>query len=296
MTISEAQRIERRLYIGSSDVAAICGVDEYKSAADVWYSKVFSGDEWGGNHYTEAGNYIEEGLIRYAEGQLGVPEGTAVRNAQFKKEISGVPFISNLDGYLADSGMVIEAKSTGNTHEWGTNGSDQIPDKVIFQVHQQMLTSGARTAVVPACFGYRGLRLGMYRLDWSQEVADFIVETCARFWHQNVVTKQRPDGPAPRLDTLRLLNREPEETVELPQDLVDQWHEARKQASDWRKEKERLDKEILSAMETVDPDGRVTLAEIGLAEGGYIDYSRSAKGRRSMKWKAEPWQKDETGS
>lgn len=292
MTISNAQRVERRMWIGSSDVAAICGVDTFKSITDVWYSKVFVADEWKGNAYTEAGDYAEEGLVCYAEDQLGVPRGTALRNAQFKKD-EGTPFAANLDGYLPDQGIVIEAKSTGMKEDWGAVNTDQVPDKVLFQVHHQMYCSGARSAVVPCLLGYRGLRYMLYRVDWNQEIADFMLSKCQRFWHENVLAKSKPEGPVPRLDTLKLLHREQEETVELEQGLVDRWNEARAAMSEWRKEKEKLDREILSALEVrqerADGSAEVRLADIGLAKDGYIDYSCGPRGRRSLKWKAEPW-------
>lgn len=288
MTISNAQRIERRMWIGSSDVPAICGVDQHKSIVDIWYSKVHSSKDWGGNAYTDAGDYAEEGLVRFAEDQLGVPQCTAIRNAQFKRD-DGTPFSANTDGWLEELGIIIEAKQTGAHEDWGRPCTDEVPDKALFQVHQQMYCSGAKKAIIPVAMGFRGVKYIWYMVERSEEVIDFMLAECQRFWHEHVLPQIKPEGPTPRLDTLKLLDREPEETVHLTQALVDEWNEARAAMSEWRKEKERLDVLILGELEVRDKEGKVRLAEIGLAENGYIDYTAGPKGRRAMNWKAEPW-------
>ena len=62
MPITEQQRIERRASIGSSDVAAILGVDTFRNAADVYWSKVQVLDT-PGNPAMDAGTRFEPTIM-----------------------------------------------------------------------------------------------------------------------------------------------------------------------------------------------------------------------------------------
>ena len=286
MTITAAQLEERHLWIGASEVPAICGVDPYRSAVDVWYSKVHGRESKITTEFSRAGDYAEEGLVRFAEDELGLEWGTAERNAEFKLE-DGVPFVAHLDGWLPEQKIVVECKQTGEVETWGSVKTDAVPDKVMYQVQQQMYLSGGQETIVSVAFGFKGVKYVYFRVPRSQELIDHIVGVCQRFWFENVLTKVKPEGSVPRLETLKQAEREPELTTVLDQELVNEWNAARAAQSEWRKEKIRLDALILTGLECEGSDGSPLLAEIGLAEDGYVDYSPGPKGKRSLKWKAE---------
>lgn len=278
MTISKSQLLERRLYIGSSDVAAICGVNPWKGPVDVWLEKTQPMREWAGNQHTDAGNYAEEGLICYAEDQLGIARGVAIRNAQFRRT-DVAPWSANLDAFDPTNNIVIEAKTSGDVEAWGVQDTDQVPEHVLYQVQHQLYCANSEKALVVLALSYKGLTYRRYWVKRSDELIDHMLECSSRFWHEHVEAGVRPVGVA-REDTLRRVEREVEETIEIDQDLVDRWNEAKSAQSEITKVRKKLDAEILNALGT---------AEIGLAKGGFVDYSAGPKGKRTLRWKAEPW-------
>lgn len=278
MTISKSQLLERRLYIGSSDVAAICGVNPWKGPVDVWLEKTQPMREWAGNKHTDAGNYAEEGLICYAEDQMGVPRGTALRNVQFRRT-ERAPWSANLDAFEPNKRWVIEAKTSGDVEAWGVQDTDEVPEHVLYQVQHQLYCANAEVAMVVLALSYKGLTYRRYFVQRSDELIDHMLDCSARFWNEHVEAGVKPEGVA-RQETLRRVEREVEETTEMDQDLVDEWLEMKLLQSEVTKKRKDLDAAILNALGT---------AEIGLARSGYVSYSAGPNGKRTLRWKAEPW-------
>ncbi|HRR40229.1 MAG TPA: YqaJ viral recombinase family protein [Syntrophales bacterium] len=72
MPITETQREARRKHLGSSDVAAILGVDPFKNAYDVWLEKTGKVDSSDiSSEAAEIGNALETGILNLAERRLG---------------------------------------------------------------------------------------------------------------------------------------------------------------------------------------------------------------------------------
>jgi putative phage-type endonuclease len=64
--------IERRKYLGASEVAAVLGLDRYKTPLDVYNEKTGFSAPFEGNKHTERGNRLEAIAAEYYTEQTGV--------------------------------------------------------------------------------------------------------------------------------------------------------------------------------------------------------------------------------
>lgn len=219
--ITELQRTLRQKYIGASDAPAICGVDPYASPADVWLVKTGRADSFAGNEDTERGNLLEPVVLSWAETQLN---GAAILRNHFVKNEDYPSLCANLDGVVAAESAVVEAKTTVNADQWGEPGTDHIPDRVIVQVHQQMLLMGKAwtMAYVPVLLpGYRSFDFRMYRVERDDKLAEAIGARCMEFWDRFIVTDTRPDDFKPSIEVLKRVRREPNKTVPVSEAALD---------------------------------------------------------------------------
>jgi len=69
--ITEEQLKQRENHVGSSDMAAIMGVDPWRSSADVWFEKTGKLKEQAETEAMYLGNKLEGGVLDFAEEKLG---------------------------------------------------------------------------------------------------------------------------------------------------------------------------------------------------------------------------------
>jgi putative phage-type endonuclease len=200
--ITKKQRKERRQHIGSSDAAAIVGLDPWKTAMDVYLSKVHPSDETT-NPAMEAGNVAEPGLLSWWKSRHAkkVERGVTWRSPDYGTDHCA----ANLDGYhgYGENIEIIECKSTGDTRMW----QDEVPAHVLAQVaHQLYCVRRAKVAWVVVFMAGRGVN--EYRLDRDNVPWQKVGEACKRFWDEHVARKIPPGGEA-SMDTLKSIARTP---------------------------------------------------------------------------------------
>lgn len=122
---------------------------------------------------------------------------------------------AHIDG-LVESAKVIEAKSVGwyMRREWGEPGTDEVPDRVLWQVQEQLAVTGCSIGEVPVCFidenSLRQLLTGklppieIYVIPADRDLEAYIVERCGKVWqHVEARTLPEPEKPS----DVRLLYR-----------------------------------------------------------------------------------------
>jgi putative phage-type endonuclease len=233
--ITAEQRQLRKGYIGSSDAAAIMGLDEYRSPADVWLEKTGQADDFEGNANTERGNLLEPVLVNWAEAKLSA----ALIRDLMKVSDCGL-LAANYDGIqpsvhngggdgpgpggVNDEPFIVEAKTSNNPDEWGADGTDEVPDRVLIQTHHAMYVAGPkyRVAYVPVLLpGYRSFDFRLYRVVRSDDLADTIASRGREFMRDYVQTGRRPDDFKPSLEVLKRMRRQPKKVVPVSDELVD---------------------------------------------------------------------------
>ncbi len=205
--ISDLQKEQRKRFIGSSDTAALFGLDPFKPATDVYVDKVFDLEkELPESEAMDIGNRYEGVLLDYASDKLGYP---IERNLTFISDTYPI-FACNLDGLIIkEDGTceIVEAKTTGMADEWGKESTDEVPDRVLLQVHHQMLCTGFKTAHVVALIGKFGLKEKIYKVDRNDELIKTIIDTGSNFWYNNVIPKIPPKEDIKRPEIIRYIKR-----------------------------------------------------------------------------------------
>lgn len=246
MGITAEQRIERRNHIGSSDMAAILGLDPFKTAYDLWLDKTGRVTDIEETPAMYAGKRFEDGVLDFAQDKLG-----ALSRNQ-RRVLEGTPLAANIDAVLDAAQEPVEAKTVGLFGPvrdwWGDDGTDQVPDRVIIQTHVEMLCLESKPSVchVPAFIGGRGF--AMFHVPRNEQICDVIVRRAVEFWQQNVQGDTPPDGSAASLQIVKLLKREPKKIVNVAPELVKAWLEAKEIESDAKKAKEAAEAQVLAAL------------------------------------------------
>lgn len=222
--ISEWSRANRHTTIGSSDVPVILGLVPQTNAADLWLQKKRRTREFTGNEATKLGEVMEPIMVDWALERLSL-----VRLMRDVECVSAADpmYIANLDaiGELPNGGgeLNVEAKSTGlvgplKYEEWGPEGTDMVPPKVIAQTHFQMFCRGpdCTKTCVAAMLGGRGRQLF-----WVQRDEEFVAKMMSHVEEfKRAMQSDTPPNMAPTLDVLEQLRRREGHITEVPDEKM----------------------------------------------------------------------------
>lgn len=146
MTLTPEQIESRKLTIGGSDIGAIIGENNYKTAYDVWEEKVNCKNiDLSKNKSVVIGNLLEIPLLIKYDSIKG--STSRLCETFFHRDYK---FLSaNLDGVAiyADEekgNHIVEIKTAScfNKDEWGLSGSQVVPKQYYAQIAHYMLVTG----------------------------------------------------------------------------------------------------------------------------------------------------------
>ena len=239
--ITKEQRELRKKYLGSSDLPSVLGMDSWRTIGDVWLEKtgrvVIDEKE---SSVQDFGSTFEGAVLDHFEKKHAV---TLKRNQFFTNGV----FCSNLDGLIdGSSPEVVEAKTTGLADEWGPIGTDEIPERVLIQVHEQMYVVSkatqkeCRIAWVPVLIpAFRHFEVRIYQIKRNDALMESAIQIGDLFWRNHVLTDIPPESFVPSLEVVKRIRRTPNKTVEIADELVVDWFEAvdalakAKRRADW---------------------------------------------------------------
>jgi len=290
MSLSAEQREARKFHIGSSEVASIFCENPWQSSYDLWLIKTGRASEFEGNTATRRGQYLESGLVLFAEETLGHP---IERNITFI-DPAGSPLAANLDGLCRPLDANVEAKSVSgelDPEEWGEPWSDSVPSRVILQTHAAMMCAELSISYVPVVLPiFKRFQYMMFEVKKSDDLCDAIRERCCEFW-ELVKSDTPPSNSVPSIEVLRRIRREPGVIADISDDLVTRWEDAKGRASEAKKEAEAAQAAILAAMEPINADGART--ETGrlltFLETNRKAYTCEATSFRTLRLKGRRW-------
>ena len=269
MAITATQKTKRINHIGSSDAAAILGLDPYKTPGDVLLAKTGQVEEFEGNERTWIGTQLEPALRAMAAERLGckvvAPTATYVHSAGL--------LAANIDGQIEKAARgqpIVEIKTTGNAAEWGEPGSDDVPDRIIIQIHHQMICSDAKEAHVVRLLADRGLKFDVYHIRRDDAMAEEMIEYLSTWWGKYIVNGDPlPPDSAPSLDVAKRRAREPGKCVQLDPALVKVWRDANEKFKEAKEAEETAKAAVVAALSD---------AEIGEIPGmGIVTYTQSSR-------------------
>lgn len=182
--------------IGGSDVSAILGLNRWKSPREVWLEKTDRATEKVRTWPMMRGIALEAPLIEWFEDHTGIP---VARPIAMQRNIETPWMLVNLDGASADGGIVeVKTANWWMRHEWE---DDQVSDHAELQSQWGMAVTGREHAWVIAAISDDDPTWKPVQRD--QALIDLEIETCARFWHDNVLGDREPDAVAMDLPELR---------------------------------------------------------------------------------------------
>ncbi len=247
---TERQLEQRRNHVGGSDVAAILGVDPWRSPVDVWFEKTGQLEPLKPTAAMRAGTIFESGLLAYAEDELGPIRRNVERRAP------GLPLVSHIDAVVMAEQWPIEAKwSTAHaTETWGDAGTDQVPDRVIVQAHAHIICmtrdgNGPELCYVTHHDAFKGLAL--YVVPRSAVLCQAIADAVGRFWDLHVIPGTPPDAQ-PSLDVVKRIRRQANKTVPVDGDQLKLWRLAKEVLTDAEDKEKRRRADVIASMGDAD--------------------------------------------
>jgi len=246
--LTAEQREARRKFIGASDVPAICGLDRYRTVADVWAEKKGLIGDMGTSDAAERGNWLEQSLLAYAAHEIG----QAVQPHVMFIDTEGL-IAANCDAVTLDGTSGIEAKTSKMSDEWGDDRSNDVPDRVTLQAHAQMHAAGPQMVrvYVPALIA---MDLRLYVVDRDESVIAAMLER-ARAFRQSLAGNTPPAGGM-SMEVLKAVRRIPGKVSKVDAEIVRQW---------------RLCKDLLNEAEKREEELKAkVIQQLGDAEGGEV--------------------------
>ena len=219
----------RKKGIGSSDAAAIAGLNPYRSPLVVYCDKLGLIPEEPENEAMAWGKRLEPVIAEAFADRTG----HKVRRRHAILQHPDHPYaLANLDFEVMEAPGVWSILECKNCNEWMADAwaDDNIPDAYAIQVHHQLFVTGREHGWIAVLLG--GNRLVYKRIDADPEVFAYLEQIESAFWQR--VQDQNPppaDSAESTAEALRALypRREPKTEVLLPVEdevLVRQYAEA----------------------------------------------------------------------
>ena len=227
--ITAEQRETRKRHLGASDIAAILGLNPFRTPADVYLEKTADLEPSEDTEAIEIGNDFERPLLAWAEREIGMP---FIYNCDTITHKNGV-MIAHLDAAIAETDVPVEAKVTAKTDDWGDSGTGVVPDAYLVQVHAQMMCVGVDEAYIAALLGGFRMTRRLYHIHLNSDLAKTIEDEALSWWDRHVIAGLMPDS-APSLEVVRRIKRQPGVVVPIRPELAEAYVAA-KEASNLAK-------------------------------------------------------------
>ena len=200
--------MDRRGYIGSSDIAAIIGLSPFKTAYEVWEEKTADTWEESDNPILRRGRRAEPFLLETLKGEFDVwviDANQRVEHPEFSFLRAESDFRYVIDGEGVPDGTLPELPAWGGTQnighgeiksvgfnrgEWGESGSQDVPPYYLAQAMFAMQINKLPEATIWGCFGFDDIR--PYRFDFDPEAGKALEDAAVNFWKNHIVPKVPP--------------------------------------------------------------------------------------------------------
>lgn len=228
-----AGQLDRRAYLGSSDIAAVIGLGAYgRTAYSCYCDKI-------GESFTEMDDSDRRFLERRKRWEGPIVE---MLREEFNGEIVAVNqryidpeydfMAAEIDAEWVDSAggtQNIEIKTVspfayGERHGWGEPGTADIPVHYAAQCMFGLMVTGRQTCIVAAMVGLDNMIF--YQIDRDEETISAMRAEAVRFWHENVLARD-PPPPQTMRDLRVAMDRLKGCPVELQTELRDKLEQLR---------------------------------------------------------------------
>jgi putative phage-type endonuclease len=263
MAITKTQLAKRKKYIGSSDVAAILGLDPYQSTYDAWAVKTGKVSEKAPNEAMELGKYLERGIILQTEKRLG-----KLQKVNMEFQVDGCEhLIDHPDAVVVSRREPVEVKTSGllslRTIGWGEAGTDQVPENVIIQ--SQVHNAALKSAVCNVAALLAGQGFVIFYIPADSELIEIIKNRVGEFWDKYVAKDVPPPDSLVSLEVAKRIRREPQSITTIADDIVRKYQQAKQAEKQVKEILEQAQAELMTALGTAEAGdfstGRLTYFE-----------------------------------
>lgn len=247
----------RRTGIGGSDVAAVLGLNPWKTPLDVWNDKLGISEDKGMSEPAYWGTVLEDTVAREFQQRTGMkvqkvthqfvdPEcdwmianiDRAIINREIAKKVRPLLDVEEIERYANITGVerpintdiAFEAKTANafTADLWGPSQELEIRQNNLRTEHVIPLYYETQIQWYCGILKLRGMYLAvliggsdfrMYWIDARPDVFQVIKEKCFRFWNENVLKKIPPD-PINIDDVLQLYGKSNGKAVEAQGELA----------------------------------------------------------------------------
>lgn len=200
---------ERKNYLGGTDLAAIAGLNPYRTALDVYLDKTSDDIREETNDAMRWGNLLEDAVSKaYSEDTgyfLKIADGP-IYHSEYKF------LAANIDRWAHDihpfknemsTKHVLECKTAGfnKGKEWGDSGTDQIPESYLVQVAYYAAICDVPKVDIAVLIAGQDFRI--YTYNRNKDLEDKIIKIGINFW-RNHIEKRIPPKCINTRDTFNL--------------------------------------------------------------------------------------------
>lgn len=179
-----AQLEQRRQYLGASEVGAVCGLDPWKTALDIWgVKKGLIASQ--GNDATEMGHLIEPVMLGWYARRRGVELEQPGTLRGVEPWIAATP--DSLTRESRRRNVQVKAVGRHTAHHW-ENGA---PDYVQVQTQWEMMAAGVEVTDVVALICSTEPVIIEVRRDERAIAA--LLDICREWWQRHIVAGEMPE-------------------------------------------------------------------------------------------------------
>jgi len=217
--------VDRRKFLGGSDVAGILGISPWKTPLDVYLDKVEPRDEPsdpGRTRVLNRGKRMEPYIVDLLQEETGL-QIIARGNRYIDPELSFVA--AEIDAEAA-SGENVEIKTVSpfKAREWGEQQTDEVPLHYTAQVMHGLMVTGRQVCVLGVLIGADDFRI--YRVERDDDTIAAIREREIAFWRDYVEARVPPEA-SNVADLKTLYGRDAGTAIEASDDVLRQLNDLR---------------------------------------------------------------------
>jgi len=205
----------RQKGIGGSDAGAVCGLNPYRSAVDVWADKTSKSPiEIPDNEAMRVGRDLEDYVAKRFTEMTG--KNVRRRNAMFQDP--EYPFmLANVDRVVIGENALLECK-TANAYGADKWTAERIPESYELQCHHYMAVTGTKKVYI-ACL-IMGIDFVVREIERDESLIDDLRRIESDFWHKYVETREMPPPDGSDAAGEAILNMYPSSAADTSVDLI----------------------------------------------------------------------------
>ena len=212
---------ERKNYLGGSDLGAICGLNPYRTALDVYLDKTSDDIREETNAAMRWGNLLEDVVAKAYSEDTGY-DVEIEPNTIYHPEYSFLA--ANIDRWADNKRRILECKTASflKAKEWGDLGTDQIPESYLIQ--NATYSAVCNVPVVDTAVLIGGQDFRIYTYNRNKELEEKLIKIACNFWH-NHIEKRIPPKCVSTRDTFNLFPQSNHHEIVAESNILEKWEE-----------------------------------------------------------------------